>query len=1252
MTSEAGMLGLGCKAQRRRRGGQAAAWGRLRLLAMLGAMVLVVSEPGAFLSPAHAQERVKAEVAGQVANGFARLVFTFQDMVSPQVQVTNGIVVITTDRPIKLSAARVDRLPAELGASYLSAARVDPDGRGIRIGLGRKLTVNSMEAGEKLFIDLLPDGWRGLPPGLPQEVVDDLAKRAREAEHRIRQLGDSAKHQRHVVRLHLAEAPTFSRFAFDVPAGVEVLTHRDDTGYTVLFRGGDVEIEPGDTKGRLPPKVASLDIDYSENGAAVRLALDPEVDVRAFQEDRTFSVDVTPPKAARAAAAAAARKAQGGRPGAPGPHPPERQRGEGDAIPIPAPPATMTPPVVEAPKAEPGRASGDSRQAAAAPPATVSAAPSPAPSTAPEPVLVDVVPPLLPAPSPATTPAPTPAAAPASAPAPAPAPAAASLPAAAQPAPASASPAAEERTGTVVADMVRQGSVLKLSFPFAEPTAAAVFRRGEVLWLIFDSEKPIDVDALTKDKSGTFRDVQSTETGDGIVVRMRLARPWVVGAEGQGFAWTITLGDTILEPTQPIAPNRLLVDGRSVLSLPLEGAHRVHRLTDPDAGDLILAATAPGPTRGISRNQDYVEFSLIATTHGVAVLPVADDIAVDANGNHVAVSRPSGLVLSAPGAAGGGHSMIGAQPVALDPQLWGAERTQPFQQRQAELIETAADAGEAGRQGARLNLARFYLANGFAAEARGVLDTIIGDGVPSDDAVPYLMRSMAWMELGRNAEAMKDLAHPLLATSLDAAALRGIVHVHEGRWREARENFAAAAGVVGTLPIDMQRRMVLAATRAALEMGDFREAARVFAEFETIGVPDELAAEVAVLAGRIAEHDGKTDEALVAYERAERAKEGPAAAEARFRVLAARLGAGKISRDQAINELEGFTVMWRGDRTEAEALGLLGRLYVDANRHRDAFRTLEAATISHPTSDVIRALQQTMTGAFADLFLEQRGEELSALEALGIFYDYSELVPVGRRGDEMIRRLADRLISVDLLEQASELLQHQVDKRLQGAARAQVAAKLAMVQLKNRKPDKALRTLRATSLAELPSDIREQRLLLEARATSETGRHELALELLEGLRGKDVDRLRADILWAGKRYAESAEAIERAYGDRWQSFAPLADHERHDILKAAVGYALGDDRLGLDRFRSRYAAKMADSPDRAAFEAVSTSFGLDATDFKDIARAVSSVDSLDRFLRDYRARYGDDKTPEGGPEAPQPAAPPPRQSQAPAPARG
>ena len=118
------------------------------------------------------------------------------------------------------------------------------------------------------------------------------------------------------------------------------------------------------------------------------------------------------------------------------------------------------------------------------------------------------------------------------------------------------------------------------------------------------------------------------------------------------------------------------------------------------------------------------------------------------------------------------------------------------------------------------------------------------------------------------------------------------------------------------------------------------------------------------------------------------------------------------------------------------------------------------------------------------------------IDALGVFYEYRELTPIGRRGDEMIRRLADRLVGVDLLDQAAELLQYQIEKRLEGAARAQVAARLAMVYLTNRKPDRAIAALRSTRINDLSGELRQQRLLLEARAQSDVGRHDLALDII------------------------------------------------------------------------------------------------------------------------------------------------------------
>jgi hypothetical protein len=74
-------------------------------------------------------------------------------------------------------------------------------------------------------------------------------------------------------------------------------------------------------------------------------------------------------------------------------------------------------------------------------------------------------------------------------------------------------------------------------------------------------------------------------------------------------------------------------------------------------------------------------------------------------------------------------------------------------------------------------------------------------------------------------------------------------------------------------------------------------------------------------------------------------------------------------------------------------------------------RTVLAA---HPNSELTQRIHDEAAESFEGLFLAGRGDALPAIDALSLFYDYRELTPIGRRGDEMIRRLADRLVGVDL----------------------------------------------------------------------------------------------------------------------------------------------------------------------------------------------------------------------------------------------
>jgi hypothetical protein len=376
-----------------------------------------------------------------------------------------------------------------------------------------------------------------------------------------------------------------------------------------------------------------------------------------------------------------------------------------------------------------------------------------------------------------------------------------------------------------------------------------------------------------------------------------------------------------------------------------------------------------------------------------------------------------------------------------------------------------------------------------------------------------------------------------------------------------------------------------------------------------------------VLTGRLYQGLGRTADALNSYRAAAASYDRRAAAQGRLREIVLLLDSGDLPRKEVMHELETLTTVWRGDETETEGLQILAHIYTQENRYRDAFHVMRTALYAHPNSDMTRKIQDEAATTFDSLFLAGKGDALPPVEALGLFYDFRELTPIGRRGDEMIRRLADRLVTVDLLDQAAELLQHQVDNRLQGAARAQVATKLATIYLMARKPDRALSTLQKTRSSDLSNELRDQRLLLEARALSDIGRHALALEVIAGVKGREATHLRADIYWVSKDWRKAAEQIELMYGERWREFTPLNERERTGILRSAIGYSLADDQIGLMRLREKYAAKMADGPDRRAFDVVTTPIGTGGPEFLDVANKVGAMNTLTAFLADLQARY-------------------------------
>ena len=1139
----------------------------LRALARAGRLaVALVCLAFAATAPSRAEEPIHGTVKVSKEDGFSRMLFRFDQEVVAKVTTNNLIMIINFARPVDVA---VDTLNAA-APDLISAARRDPDGMAVRIALAHRIRLNVMPAAERVFIDLLPEKWIGPPPGLPQSVIDDLADRARTAERQLqRERGNPKPKEVPLIRVAVGVQPTFTRYAFPLPDGVDVRTEQTPDKLTLHF-DRQIRWDLADAVASLPPAVSTVDADMDFGSTTVTFAFNGLPEVRTFREDQSLMVDVSGADAVK----------------------PKAERPEG-----PAAKAAGTSPVIDAPDTI---AAKDSDAPVSEPKAEARARPEPQ---------VKVPPQAQTKPEAKVEPkeAPAPAASP---------PKTVEEPKAVLAAPTvPIDPAAPVPVGVQHA-----GDTLRLSFAFATPTPAAVFRRADILWIVFDSKSPIDPAALNVQPNIKRATVQRGADGEQIL-RVKLDRPRLISAVADNATWTVTVADTMVRPPQPLAMLRNATGpNRGNIAIPFEAPHALHELRDPEIGDRLMIITAQAPSRGFLKDQHFVELRTLASSQGVIIQPVADDLVVKATPDKIVVSRPHGLSLSATTLAKDGV-ISNLQDVSFDPQVWGFDRNAPFLPRQTELLNKAAAAEPAKRKEARFNLARFYLAQGMATEAKAVLDVALADQSNGDDVTGSILRAVSEILIDRPGEAIKELSAPRIGNQQDAGLWRGVAFARDGKWKEARERFKDFDVAMATLPLELQRLAMKEAWRAASEVQDYTGAARLINEFETVGVPPDMKPAIDVLRGRIAEGLGRKDDALKEYRSAVGSTDRKAAAQGRLREIELQFSSGDMSRKDVIGALETLTTVWRGDETETEGLRLLAHLYTIDGRYRDAFHVMKAALLAHPNSDTTRKIQDEAAATFDALYLQGKGDAMPPVEALGLFYDYRELTPIGRRGDEMIRKLAERLASVDLLDQAAELLQHQVDHRLEGAARAQVAGKLATIYLMNRKPERALAALQKTRSSDLANELRDHRLLLEARALSELGRNELALELISNMQTREATRLRADILWAGKHWREAAEQIELLYGERWKQFAPLDETERSDILRAAIGYALSGESISLTRLREKYAVKMAEGPDRRAFEVVSAPIGTSNAEFKDVARRVASIDTLSAFLKDIRARY-------------------------------
>ena len=1043
--------------------------------------------------------------------------------------------------------------------SYLALVRRDLDGKTLRLAMKSNYQVNTQAAGSDLYLDFLPANWQGPLPGVPEEVVTALAERDEALKLAAEEKIQSLEIAEPIQSLdmRIGEHENFTRLVFDW--GQPVL-------YTMAQRGNRATITFDRSAvlslARLridPPNFITSATSFEKDGRlTVSIDMPSGVVASDFREDLSVVMDFSNADGAAAAARQASR--------APQP--------SGEAI--------VKPDVVVQKTSQAGAGEPELKSKAA--PATDHSGPKNIKSGVAETV----------------------------------------------------SPPHEEVQTTDAGEIVPAGpakvqvdvlgSSVRLTFPWAERVGAAVFQRAGTVWMVFDTTDGVDLSNIDQATRRLIGDPEIVPVDDATIIQFSPQDRVLLTASEKGRSWIVTLGDVIVEPTRAVTLNRGWAEnGEAKVSLDLRGRGRVHWVRDPEVRDVLAIVTANGPGQGLVAPRNFVEFSAMATTQGLVFVQLADDLYVRALADEVIVSRGSGLTLSAANAAEygkqGQRDFNMGDPGKMDFARWREVPGDDFfarrQYYQNMLVDRDGDPIET-----TIRYAQFLMSYGLASETLGLLRSLSRKhpDVLIEPAFKAL-RGVASYQRGHLEEAMTDLSEHALLRDPHAALWRGAINAELGRWREARADFARAKNSFEDYEPDFQALFRVRAAESELSAGDLPSVAYNLNQIPNGVESTRYQLERDMVRGRMFEAANRTDEALEKYERVIQAHYRPVSTRARLSKARLQHKSGLIDDEGLEIELERLKFAWRGDDLELAILEQLAEMKLARGKTKMALHMMRKAVSHYPNTERGRRMASRMTEIFTDLFLSGGADHMDSVEALALYYDFRELTPIGRRGDAMIRRLADRLVDVDLLGQAAELLQHQVDHRLRGIARAQVATKLALIRLMDRQPEQALAAIRGSRQALLPTDLALQRRLMEARALAELGLEDHALELLEEQDGKEAQLLRADVLWSSQQWEKSGVQVENMLGRIWASDEPLIETDRSLVMRAAIAFSLADNPVALERLRKKYGEKMRASEDSTSFSTVTEPIERQGVEFRALAREIAGVDTLDRFINSFRERY-------------------------------
>lgn len=764
-----------------------------------------------------------------------------------------------------------------------------------------------------------------------------------------------------------------------------------------------------------------------------------------------------------------------------------------------------------------------------------------------------------------------------------------------------------------------------LRFGWDEPVAAAVFRRGGALWIIFDKPTVVDVAAMRAVAGDAFRDLTQLSHPTATVLRVVTERGINPIPKREGLAWIMEFAEqglSTLSPIEATAQPDSTMGARVFLPVPEPG--RAVPVTDPEMGDNFIVVPVIPLGYGVTHHYVYPQFRIRPSSQGLVVEPSIDTLRVRPVRQGVGITSTRTLHLSpvseediAKARSDSNRPM--SRIVDLEP-LQSVSIEFFNETRQGLEHDIAFAKGDNDRTTGRLELIRFYLAHGMAAEALGVLK-VLADDIPKvkKRADFRLYRGMANFFMSRYEDAAADLASEKLDGNDEGIFWRSIVDFASGNDDPvSMRGVRSTSTIPETYPRAMRVPLTFWVVDASVRVTDTEKAKEILDTLNAEYLTDAERSQVTYFLGLNSEIIGDFEEAIFNWEMTMQGDHPPSKVHAALARAELLLKMERISPLEAIDEFEKLRFAWRGGDFEFNLLRRLGVMYLRQGRFRDGLKTLrQAATYFRKRGEAQHVTQQ-MSDTFSALFLNGVADRMAPVSAIALYEEFKELTPVADLGNEMIRKLADRLVGVDLLDEAASLLDDQIKFRLKGVEKARIGAQLAVVRILAKDYSGALEALEISEEEGVTSELSTQRLQLKARALLGVGETLAALALIEEDPSLEAEKLRTEAYWSSGDWPQAAKALRELVKASGAKPGERLDQEQAmHVLNYAIALTLGGNDRALMQLRQDYRAGMDQTDVGDAFSLIATPEQFGLIEYDTIASRVQVAENF----RDFMAAY-------------------------------